>query len=562
MARAIARSRRRRLHRPPVYPQVEVGAGALADVPLVTVPVSMSVAEALGVARRREAPVLVAGDAFVLRDDLSRAATLGVGEARAQRLARPLPVVEANASEVAVRRHLAAGAPLVIVRDGKRLLGAVSGRTGAEVTISLADRLGRRLAPACRDVLQMVAGVASERGARAYLAAGVVRDALLAGPLASPDLDVVVEGDGPGVARALAAALGAPVVEHERFLTATVGPTAAGRIDVATARSERYDTRGALPRVMPSSIEQDLRRRDFTVNAMAVELASGTLGLLDRHGGREDLAARRLRVLHPASFVEDPTRIFRAARFCARLGFHLDPWTARCQAWALSLVPYPALSGPRLLAELEHVLREARPDLALVRLGVAGAYRLLEPRYRFGRAARVALQALPGTLAWARTHRVDVAGIELLLTALLAGQDGDVARAALRRLQISGDRAARLERVLDDRGTLGRALASASRASDRARLMRARSPLELGWLALGGDEATRAHVEWFAATGAARGGLRGDDVIALGVAAGPAVAAVLEALRDARLDGEVTGRTEEAAFVRAWAAEHAARKEW
>src|SRR5438874_9049582 len=127
---------------------------------------------------------------------------------------------------------------------------------------------------------------------------------------------------------------------------------------------------------MPASIFQDLRRRDFTVNAMAVELASGSFGLLDRSGGRADLAARRLRILHPASFVEDPTRIFRAARYAARLGLRPDAWTTRCQTWALSLAPYPALSGARILAELAHLLREARPEAPLVRLGVAGAYRL------------------------------------------------------------------------------------------------------------------------------------------------------------------------------------------
>jgi tRNA nucleotidyltransferase (CCA-adding enzyme) len=341
-----------------------------------------------------------------------------------------------------------------------------------------------------------------------------------------------------------------------------VGPTAAGRIDVATARSERYDARGALPRVMPSSIEQDLRRRDFTVNAMAVELASGTFGLLDRLGGREDLAGRHLRILHPASFVEDPTRIFRAARFGVRLGFRPDPWTARCQAWALSLVPYPALSGARIVAELDHILREARPDLALVRLGVAGAFRLIEPRYRFGRTQRGVVQALPAALAWVRAQRLEVSGTDLLVAALLAGQEADVAPAALRRLEITGARAAPIARVLDDRGTLARAVARASRPSDRARLLRDLRPLELAWLGLGGGDTTREHVAWFVETAQVRGALRGDDVIALGIAAGPVVAAALDAVRDARLDGAVAGRAEEEAFVRAWAQERSSRKEW
>src|SRR5262249_47933574 len=143
------------------------------------------------------------------------------------------------------------------------------------------------------------------------------------GSAAARDLDVVVEGDGLAVARALATALVASggLVEHSRFLTASLAVPDHGRVDIATARSERYETRGALPRVMPASIGEDLGRRDFTLNAMAVELASGRLAVLDPFGGRGALARRHVTILHPLSFVEDPTRIFRAARYAARLGF-------------------------------------------------------------------------------------------------------------------------------------------------------------------------------------------------------------------------------------------------
>ncbi len=306
----------RRAH---VYPQVEIAVAGLVDARVTAVDRNASVTEALAGARRHDAAAVMVGDAVALREDLARASALGAGGTPAAALTRPVPAVDARAREIAVRRHLAAGAPIVLVRDGGNVVGAAGARP-LSAGMSLADRLGRRLPAAAVDVLTKLAEAAAARHARAYLAGGVVRDALLGRDIGSPDLDVVVEGDGPGVARALASALGAPIVEHERFLTATVGPTPAGPVDVATARAERYETRGAVPRVMPSSIAQDLRRRDFTVNAMAVELASGTLALLDPHGGRQDLEARRLRILHPASFVEDPTRIFRAARYAARLG--------------------------------------------------------------------------------------------------------------------------------------------------------------------------------------------------------------------------------------------------
>ena len=542
------------------YPQAEIGALGLVDTPVTTLPASISAAEALRRARRHGLAVLAAGEAIILREDLARAASLGVDEVDAGTLARPIPTVNARASEVAVRRHFLAGAPLVVVRDGRRTVGAVAAPAGGTPgTISLADRLGRRLPADARAVLDAVRNATAARDARAYLAGGIVRDALDGAGPAPCDLDVVVEGDGPGVARGLARALGAPLVEHVRFLTATVGPTAAGRIDVATARTERYHAPGALPRVMPASIEEDLRRRDFTVNAMAVELASGLYDLLDRHGGRVDLAARRLRILHPASFIEDPTRIFRGARYAARLQLRPDAWTRRCLAWALSLVPYEALSGVRIVAELERILAEARPDLPLTALGAAGVFRLLNARYRFTRATRAVVRALPSALAWAREQELDLAPTELAVVALLADQTLAVREAALRRLEVTGEPRARLGRALEERAALDRALAAARRPSARARLLRARSSLEVAWLWLDGDATTRAHVGWFRGAGRPRPLLRGDDVIALGVAAGPQVASVLDALQDARLDGEVGERGEAEAFVRVWMREHGAR---
>jgi tRNA nucleotidyltransferase (CCA-adding enzyme) len=541
----------RRAH---VYPQVEVGAAALVDAQLLEAPAGIAVAHALRLVRQRDAHGLAIDGRIVLREDLARAASLGIEDTPADVLARPVPTTPGDATEASVRRHLASGAPLVAVREGDRIIGGVSPPSGLRPCMSMTDRLARRLPPAARDLLTAAARVATERGARAYLAGGVVRDALADLPLDSPDLDIVVEGDGPGVARALAGVVAAPLLAHERFLTATVGPTAAGRVDVATARSERYDTRGALPRVLPASIEADLRRRDFTINAMAVELHSGSFGLLDPHGGRHDLAARRLRVLHPASYVEDPTRIFRAARYAVRLGLHADPWTARAQAWALSLAPYPALSGARLVAELEHALGEVGAESVLLRLATGGAFRLLDPRLRLARNARARLARFTAARAWARAHGMAVDDVELLLLALLGGHETPVIADALRRLGMGGEPAARLRRALARQEALARDLGAASRPSAQVRLVRAAAPLELAWLAAGDDREVVTRIE--AATRRAaesRPVLRGHEVLALGVPAGPAVAAVLDALVDARVDGELTTRSEEEAFVRAWA---------
>jgi tRNA nucleotidyltransferase (CCA-adding enzyme) len=553
-ARGPARARGAGLRQ--VYPQVDPGAAGLVDVAVVAVPGQARVGDALRAARAAAAGLAAVGDRWVLRDDLARASNLGLDELAAATLARPLPVVDARSPEVGVRRLLAAGAALVVVRDRRATVGAVAPpATMAVEGPRLGPRFGERLPPPVRQVLELVRRLAGTQGARVFLAGGTVRDALLETPGARRDVDVAVEGDGLALARALAHELGpsSALIEHARFLTASVTVEGVGRIDVATARSERYEAPGALPRVLPATIGQDLARRDFTVNALAVELASGGFGLLDLHGGRADLARRRIRVLHPLSFVEDPTRVFRAARYATRLGFALDAWTADVQALALRRPAYAALSGPRLVAEIELVLGDARPAVTLRRLGAAGAFRLLDPRYRFTRASAAAVAALPSTLEWVRACGLRAAPVELAVLAVLAGQPLDVARAALARLGFSGDPLARLRRALETTADTLRALAAARRPSERARLLRDRAEVELAWLALAGPATARAAVAWFIERGrAVRPALSGDDVQALGVPRGADLARLLGALRDARLDGVVADGEAEAAYVRDW----------
>jgi tRNA nucleotidyltransferase (CCA-adding enzyme) len=414
-------------------------------------------------------------------------------------------------------------------------------------------RLRRWLDADSLTLLTTVNRLAAAHGARAFAVGGLVRDAWRGGAPAGRDLDLVLEGDAPLVARALAAELDGTLVEHERFLTASVELPSGRRVDLVTARTERYEAPGALPRVLPGSIDQDLRRRDFTVNAMAVELASGTFGLLDPLGGAADLAARRLRILHPLSFVEDPTRIFRAARYAARLGFALDPWSARARALALELAPPAALSPARIVAELERVLADAAPDTALVALARAGAFRLLAPRHRVGRATLGRLAALPATLTWARHRAVAVPAVEVLAVTLAAEQAPEVAAAVPRALGLSGAGLERVRETLAAREGLEARLAAAGRPSEAARVVRAASPTLLAWLRLAGATAAGTRLDRvLQAERAGRPALSGDEVLRLGVARGPDVAAALAALRDARLDGEIRERQGEIDYVRTW----------
>ena len=211
-----------------------------------------------------------------------------------------------------------------------------------------------RLAP----VLDAAAG-AVRAGERVYLVGGTVRDILLGVP--SLDVDVVVEGDAVAVAGRLAEALGGSLTAHGRFGTAVVDRGDGSHVDVVTARRETYPEPAALPVVEPGTIEDDLRRRDFTVNALAASLAPDGFGaLVDPCGGRADLAAGTIRVLHERSFVDDPTRIVRAVRYESRFGFRMDAATETLARAAVDAGLLGLLTPTRLGDELVTLLAEDR----------------------------------------------------------------------------------------------------------------------------------------------------------------------------------------------------------
>src|SRR5213078_4013002 len=214
--------------------------------------------------------------------------------------------------------------------------------------VSLAAELRqlKRLAP----VFEAMAAV-SEPYDGVYLVGGTVRDILLGER--SFDVDIAVEGDAIAVAQALADALGGRVRAHEKFGTAVVLYGDGERVDVVTARTEFYDAPAALPSVEHASIREDLFRRDFTINAMAVSLKGADLGrLVDPFGGRRDLGAKTIRVLHNLSFIDDPTRIFRAIRYENRYGFRMDEHTQRLARGCIEMGLVGDLSSARLRDEL------------------------------------------------------------------------------------------------------------------------------------------------------------------------------------------------------------------
>jgi tRNA nucleotidyltransferase (CCA-adding enzyme) len=268
-------------------------------------------------------------------------------------------------------------------RGGQATIGSPT-RDGAVVL----ERVGRL--PGGCELLE----AAGAHGGRVELVGGAVRDIMLGCP--PRELDVVVDSGVERLAGALAERLGGETTLHERFGTAVVRGACAN-IDLATMRAESYASPGALPDVHPGSPEQDLARRDFTVNAIAVRLTGEQAGeMRSAKDALEDLSAHRLRVLHDASFRDDPTRILRLARYAARLGFEIEPHTAALMSSALEVGALGTVTGQRLGTELRLALAEVDPVGPLAELDRMGALTAWEPGVSFDEhVARTALEILP-----------------------------------------------------------------------------------------------------------------------------------------------------------------------
>jgi len=364
-----------------------------------------------------------------------------------------------------------------------------------------------------------------------YLVGGAVRDLLLG--TSSPDLDLAVEGD-PAV---LARRIGGEVRFHDRFGTATV--TLGGHTyDIARARRETYAAPGALPDVEPAGLGEDLGRRDFTVNAVAIKLGGADAGtLLAVPSALDDLGARQLRVLHDRSFIDDPTRLLRLARYAGRLGFEVEPHTLALVRAALAGRALDTVSGPRIGAELRLLAREGDPLPALGATGTLGIGDAIEPGFGLGDEdlARRSLELLPADgrrdlLALALTARTvpaDRLG-PLLERLAFEASDRDAITAA----------ATRADEVADGLGAASRPSALASAVSG--------SGPELVALAgaLGPADPAR---EWLERLRHVKLEIDGADLLAAGVPEGPAIGRGLRAALAAKLDGHASGREAELA---------------
>jgi tRNA nucleotidyltransferase (CCA-adding enzyme) len=362
-----------------------------------------------------------------------------------------------------------------------------------------------------------------------YLVGGAVRDLLLHGrPL---DLDLVVEGDPEPVA----AALGGDVRIHDRFGTLTVSLDGF-TYDLARSRRETYARPGALPDVSPAPLSEDLLRRDFTVNALAIALVGTSAGSLEAAPlALEDLQRHTLRVLHDASFIDDPTRALRLARYASRLEFEIEPHTRELLTSALDAGAISTVSGSRIGAELRLLAREPDPVSALRCLGELGIAHAIHPALGLDDVplARRALALLPGdgrrdllALALAARHVPPPELAYLLHQLAFEASDRQAIIAAATRAPL-----------------LALALQHAERPSQIADAVADAGPETVALAgALGPEGAAR---EWLANLRRVRLEIGGNDLIEAGVREGPAIGVGLHAALSAKLDGRVMGREAE-----------------
>jgi tRNA nucleotidyltransferase (CCA-adding enzyme) len=380
----------------------------------------------------------------------------------------------------------------------------------------------------------------------AYLVGGAVRD-LLRG--AQPvDVDIAVEGDARSAARAVADRLGSGAREYERFGTATV-ETAENTYNFAGTRREAYDSPGELPRISPASLDEDLRRRDFSINAMALGLTGDDLGhLYDPCGGVEDIEHGTVRVLHERSFLDDPTRLLRAVRYAARLGFELDPETERLAREAVAADALSTVSGARIRDELMDLLRETDVPSGIERMRDLEIHSALHPE----------LDPDPELVASAALGAAAI-GADRAVSALAAlvesaPEELDLWLADLHLLAGERDAASRAARVAP---RIAMTLREREHSPSELRELLGREPVEALALALALRAPSEPILRWVTELRGVGLEISGDDLLAAGVPEGPAVGHALEETLRRKLDGLVSGREDELETALQLAREHA-----
>ena len=412
------------------------------------------------------------------------------------------------------------------------------------VTINLSGSIKEQLPADIIDFIKRAGNAAEKRQQRLYLVGGVVRDLLL--ERGNLDVDMVVEGDAIKLAQEIAGVNQAKVTTHPRFGTATLKWDKRSA-DFATARAETYARPGALPVVKPGTIRDDLARRDFSINAMAILINPRRYGeLIDPFGGRQDLAKKLVRVLHDKSFTDDATRLWRALRYEQRLGFCIEPMTLLLVKRDLAMLK--TISGDRLRHELDLVLKEELPEKALVRADELGVLAKLHPALKGD-------DWLRETFAAARErYLTDTFHPHLYMALLCYRLTAKELEQLIKFLRLPKAMAQVLRDTLAIKGKIKELAKPGQAPSVIYNLLHGYGTTSYTAVSIGAVSETAAeHIELYLnVLRHINPALTGDDLKKLGIPSGPKIKEVLQLLREARLDGKIDSKKGEEDMVKGW----------
>ena len=412
--------------------------------------------------------------------------------------------------------------------------------------VNLAKIIEKQLPAELVNFMWVAGEIAHTRGERLYLVGGAVRDLLLG--QANLDLDLVVEGNAIELARQLKKINKGEITTHPRFNTAKLRWNN-WSVDLTTARSETYDKPGALPTVKPSSIEDDLSRRDFTINAMAIGLNPGYYGKpVDPHGGRDDLKSKLIRVLHEKSFTDDATRIWRGLRYEQRLDFHLERKTLKLLQRDIPMLN--TISADRIRYEIECILKEKYPEKVFRRAQELEVLPKLHPALKgdgwlvdkFEQARKLCSPEPPQ--------------VSLYLALLAYPLTSEETERLISRLRLPKSLAQDLRDTMTLKGKM-RLLATPGMSPNGIYRLLANysSPAMMAnSLATESPAASQNIHLYLTRLKYIEISLTGDDLMRLGVAPGPHIRDIMDMLHKARLDGQITSKQDEEDLVKKWLA--------
>ncbi|MDD5044769.1 MAG: hypothetical protein PHU91_04590 [Candidatus Omnitrophica bacterium] len=413
-----------------------------------------------------------------------------------------------------------------------------------------------RLLPAeLKEVISYAQNISGQLEYRAYLVGGFVRDLILDVP--NLDMDIVVEGDGLKFAEALCNCMDGKLTKHRRFGTATVILPNKIKIDVATARKETYAHPAALPVVSPGDIRDDLARRDFTINAMAINISSAGFGnFIDFFHGKDDLLLKRIRILHDLSFIDDPTRILRAIRFEQRYGLKIEPHTYSLLRQALKKGVLEKVDKQRIRDEMILTLKEREPVKYIKRISKLIGLSFFSPKLRPAQAKFLYLAKAKKEIAWFKKSFPKKRMLDAWLIYLMAMlKDADRAEllSLCRKFAFRMGETKRIQSYAHAFNKADTLLAKKDIAPSKVYQLLEPLSYEVIILirALTRKKEVKMNIEdFFRVYNGTRIHVNGDDLKSLGIKPGPAFKNILIKLLYAKIDYQFKSKEEELAFVR------------